>query len=155
VIVATSADETRAVARSLAELLGPGDVVLLSGGLGVGKTTFAKGLAAGLGVTDEVVSPTFTLARSYDDGRLPLVHVDVYRLGTEQEVLDLGLDDLVGDDGVLVVEWGDVAAGALGEERLEVRLVAVGDGDDREITMTPVGAAWRSRRDALAGLGAS
>ena len=153
-IVAASADETREIARSLAELLGPGDVVLLAGGLGAGKTTFAKGLAAGLGVEDVVVSPTFTLARAYE-GRLPLVHVDVYRLETEHEVLDLGLDDLVGDDGVLVVEWGDAAAAALGAERLEVRLVAVGEADDREISMTPVGASWRDRSDAITALTAS
>ena len=152
--MATSPDETIAVARSLAQLLGPGDVVLLSGGLGAGKTTFAKGLAAGLGVVDEVVSPTFTLVREYE-GRLPLVHVDVYRLETEHEVLDLGLDDLVGDDGVLVVEWGDVAATALGAERLEVRLEAVGDADDRAITMTPVGASWAARSDAIATLDAA
>lgn len=154
-IVAASADETHRVARSLAALLRPGDVVLLSGDLGAGKTTFAKGLAAGLGVEDVLVSPTFTLARVYEGGRLPLVHVDVYRLEREHEVLDLGLDDLVGDDGVLVVEWGDVAATALGAEWLEVRLVAVGHGDDREITMTPVGASWAVRSGAIAALGAT
>jgi tRNA threonylcarbamoyladenosine biosynthesis protein TsaE len=151
VIVAASADETREIARSLAELLRPGDVVLLSGGLGAGKTTFAQGLAAGLGVQDAVVSPTFTLAREYE-GRLPLVHVDLYRLETEHEVLDLGLDDLVGDDGVLVVEWGDAAAAALGAERLEVRLVMVSEADDREISMAPVGASWRDRSDAITAL---
>lgn len=153
-IVATSADETHEIARSLAALLGSGDVILLSGDLGAGKTTFAKGLAAGLGVADVVVSPTFTLARVYE-GRLPLVHVDLYRLEREHEVLDLGLDDLMGDDGVLVVEWGDVAAATLGAERLEVRLVAVGEGDDREISITPIGVSWHDRRVAINALAGS
>ena len=84
----------------------PGDVVVLAGELGAGKTVFAKGIATALGITEPVVSPTFTIVREYD-GPIPLVHVDVYRLDHLQELLDLGLDDLVGDDAVTVVEWGD------------------------------------------------
>ncbi len=151
-VVTHGADETRALGRSLAELLGVGDVVLLAGGLGAGKTTFVKGIAAGLGVTDEVVSPTFTLARTYDDGRLPLVHVDVYRLEREAEVLDLGLEDLA-DDGVLVVEWGDAVATVLGGDHLDVRLDLRDDADERAITFDPIGASWASRADALQALG--
>jgi tRNA threonylcarbamoyladenosine biosynthesis protein TsaE len=151
-VVATTAEETRTVGRSIAPLLRAGDVVVVAGELGAGKTTFTQGLAAGLGVTDSVVSPTFTLAREYE-GRLRLVHVDLYRLDRAQEVLDLGLED-VADDAVLVVEWGDVAVAYLTPEHLEVRLAAdVGSGadDDRTITLTFRGRSWMPRADAVAG----
>ena len=144
-----SADHTRRVARAVASLLAPGDVVVLAGGLGSGKTTFVQGLAGGLDVTDAVVSPTFTLARTYD-GRLRLVHVDVYRLESAHELYDLGLDDLA-DDAVLAVEWGDVVRDYLGPDHLEVRLTPGAGSDDRHVAFTPRGA-WQARRDALATL---
>ena len=144
--------ETRGVGRSLATLLRPGDVVVLVGDLGSGKTTFVQGLAAGLDVTDVVVSPTFTLAREYA-GRLRLVHVDVYRLEQAQELLDLGLDE-VADDTVLAVEWGDVALAFLSPEHVEVRLATAPDDtpDDRLLAFTPRGRTWLDRQDALAAL---
>jgi tRNA threonylcarbamoyladenosine biosynthesis protein TsaE len=151
-VVATTPEQTRTVGRSLAPLLRAGDVVVVAGELGAGKTTFTQGLAAGLGVTDSVVSPTFTLAREYE-GRLRLVHVDLYRLDRAQEVLDLGLED-VADDAVLVVEWGDVAVAYLTPEHLEVRLAAdAGSGadDDRTIALTFRGRSWIPRADAVAG----
>jgi tRNA threonylcarbamoyladenosine biosynthesis protein TsaE len=144
-----SADQTRRVAHAVATLCGPGDVVVLAGGLGSGKTTFVQGLAAGLDVTETVVSPTFTLARTYD-GRLRLVHVDVYRLESAHELYDLGLDDLA-DGAVLVVEWGDVVADYLGPDRLEVRLTTGAGSDDRHLAFTARGA-WRARQTALASL---
>ena len=146
----STAAQTRAVAAVVADLLEPGDVLLLVGGLGAGKTEFTKGLAAGLGVREPVVSPTFTLVRAYE-GRLPLVHVDVYRLDRGTDVLDLGLEDLAGDDGVVVVEWGDLAAGFVPGEHLEVRLEPVPDGDpdERRVTMTPLGGRWHERLGAL------
>ena len=110
-LVSTSADATMVAARRVSELLVGGDVVLLAGDLGAGKTVFARGLAHGLGVTEPVLSPTFTLAREYR-GRLRIVHADVYRLDTVHELLDLGLYDL-DDDTVTIVEWGDVVSGAL------------------------------------------
>jgi tRNA threonylcarbamoyladenosine biosynthesis protein TsaE len=152
-IVARTAEQTRAVGGSVAPLLRAGDVVVVVGELGVGKTTFTQGLAAGLGVTDRVVSPTFTLAREYE-GRLRLVHVDVYRLDRAQELLDLGLED-VADDAVLVVEWGDVVAAYLAPEHLEVRLTTdrgSATGDERGIAMTPRGPSWAPRADALAAV---
>jgi tRNA threonylcarbamoyladenosine biosynthesis protein TsaE len=150
-VVATTAEQTRAVGRSIAPLLHAGDVVVVAGELGAGKTTFTQGLAAGLGVTDSVVSPTFTLAREYE-GRLRLVHVDLYRLDRAQEVLDLGLEDIA-DDAVLVVEWGDVAVAYLTPEHLEVRLADVGSGadDERTIALTFRGRSWMPRADAVAG----
>jgi len=124
-VTTRSAAETRALARSTATLLRAGDVVLLAGDLGAGKTEFVKGLAEGLGVTEPVVSPTFTLAREYE-GTLRLVHVDVYRLDRSVELDDLGLEEL-GDDAVTAVEWGDVAAAAFPTDRLEVRLEHLDD----------------------------
>jgi len=145
-----SAAETRRVGRAVATLLGPGDVVVLAGGLGTGKTTFVQGLAAGLDVDDAVVSPTFTLAREYA-GRVRLVHVDVYRLESAHELYDLGLEDLA-DDAVLAVEWGDVVRDYLAPDHLEVRLTGPADTpDDRHVAFTPRGT-WRDRRDALAAL---
>ena len=163
-----SPTETRALARAVADVLEADDVVLLAGPLGAGKTEFAKGIAEGLGVTVPVVSPTFTLAREYQ-GRLRLLHVDVYRLEYGQEILDLGLDDLAGDDAVTVVEWGDVAAALLPADHLEVRLepVSITDAkeadtdlptgdedllgdDDRIITFSMSGPSWIERQTALA-----
>lgn len=143
------ADATARRARALADVLEPGDVVVLAGDLGAGKTAFTKGLGAGLGVVGPVVSPTFTLAREYP-GRLRMVHADVYRLDRVQELLDLGLDDLAADDAVLVVEWGDVVGDALAAERLELRIDFVaGDPDARRIAVTWRGDRWERRRDAV------
>ena len=100
-------DETGAVGRELAATLVCGDVVLLEGDLGAGKTAFVRGLAEGLGIaSDQVSSPTFTLVQEYRAGRLPLIHVDLYRLNDPREIDDLGLDEIAAD-GVLAVEWAD------------------------------------------------
>lgn len=157
--LSTSAEQTRAVGRAIAELARPGDVVVLAGELGAGKTVLAQGLAAGLGVDEPVVSPSFTLVREYF-GRLPVAHVDVYRLGRVQELIDLALDEGPGRDGITVVEWGDLIASALGTQRLEVRLDRSGDeagggtgaDDERVITLTSYGSAWTARLAALADL---
>jgi tRNA threonylcarbamoyladenosine biosynthesis protein TsaE len=143
-------DETRALGEGLGRtLLRAGDVVVLSGELGTGKTAFAQGVARGLGVTEPVVSPTFTIVREYV-GRLPLAHVDVYRLDRLQELHDIGFDELL-DEGVTLVEWGDVAATALPAERLEVRLELAGaEAGDREICLSPLGASWQARSRRLA-----
>ncbi len=143
-----SAEETRALATRIGALLRPGDVVVLDGELGTGKTVFAKGIAVALGITEPVVSPTFTVVREYD-APLPLVHVDVYRLDHLQELHDLGFDDLVGSDAVTLVEWGDHVSALLPADRLGVRLEP-GDGDDdRVVTIDAAGVSWVGRRDAL------
>ncbi len=148
--ISRSPTDTKELGRALAAVLEPGDVVVLTGELGAGKTTFVRGLAEGLGASGPVVSPTFTLAREYR-GRLPILHVDLYRLDRVQEVIDLGLEDLAGDDAVIVVEWGDVAAAYLpGEERLEVRIErGFGDDDERVVTLAPAGPSWWTREHAL------
>jgi tRNA threonylcarbamoyladenosine biosynthesis protein TsaE len=148
--VTGSGDETITLAARVGELLLPGDVVVLAGDLGSGKTTFAKGIGRGLGVTEPIVSPTFTIVREYE-GRVPLVHVDVYRLDHVQELHDLGLEELAGDDAVTMVEWGDVVGALLPQARLEVRLDPGAHDDERRITLVPTGSAWQRRSAALAG----
>jgi tRNA threonylcarbamoyladenosine biosynthesis protein TsaE len=146
--------QTRALAAALAELAEPGDVVLLVGDLGAGKTAFAQGFAAGLGIDEPVTSPTFTLVRSYS-GRLTLHHVDVYRLDRLQEALDLDLAEMIDDGGVTLIEWGDVVAPALPAEFLEVRL-DYGEAEcDRTVALRPVGSRWSSRDDHLHAVAAT
>jgi tRNA threonylcarbamoyladenosine biosynthesis protein TsaE len=148
-VATQSADETIALAQRVGGLLIPGDLIVLAGDLGSGKTTFAKGIGRGLGVNDPIVSPTFTLVREYE-GRLRLVHVDVYRLDHVQELHDLGLEELAGNDAVTLVEWGDVVEAFLPAERLEVRLEPGADDDDRVVTLVASGPSWHSRRAGLA-----
>lgn len=137
---ATAAD-TRAVGRRLASLLRAGDVVLLAGDLGAGKTVFAGGIGEGLGLDDPVVSPTFVLARRYR-GLMPMVHVDLYRVGSSSEVDDLDLDTEA-SDAVLVVEWGQAAEQSFGDDHLLVRLM-VDTGGQRTLELVPRGS-WKDR----------
>jgi tRNA threonylcarbamoyladenosine biosynthesis protein TsaE len=149
------AAETHALGQRLGALLRPGDVVVLDGDLGTGKTVMAKGIALALGVTDPVVSPTFTVVREYD-APTPFVHVDVYRLDHLQELHDLGFDDLVGGDAVTVVEWGERVSAVLPSDRLRVLLEPGADDDERVVSVDAAGATWGDRRDALgAALGAA
>ncbi|MEA2686319.1 MAG: tRNA threonylcarbamoyladenosine biosynthesis protein TsaE [Actinomycetota bacterium] len=144
----TSVEGTRALAAEMAPLAKPGDLILLAGDLGAGKTAFVQGFANGLGVTEPVTSPAFVLARPYP-GRLTLLHLDVYRLEHIQELHDLGISELLDDGGVTVIEWGDVVASALPADFLEVRMTP-GDGDDeRFLSMRWVGSAWPPRAAAL------
>jgi len=149
--VTRSAADTHALAERIGSLLRAGDVVVLAGELGAGKTVFAKGLARALGISEPVVSPSFTIVREYD-APLPLVHVDVYRLDHVQELHDLGFDDLVGGDSVTVVEWGDRVRAVLPPDRLDVRLDPGDDDDERRIWLDPSGTSWAARADALAAL---
>lgn len=153
VLRSTGAEETRRLAARLAHRCRPGDVVLLAGGLGAGKTTFAQGFGAGLGVAEPVTSPTFTLVRQYPVDRPPIttfLHADVYRLDHLREVADLGLGELVGDAGVALVEWGDVAEPVLGKGALTVRLETDPDDEDcRRISLGPPGEAWSGRWKAV------
>lgn len=134
--------DTRAAGGRLAAQCRPGDVVILAGPLGAGKTTFAGGLAEGLGVEEPVTSPSFVIMRRYDSGFLPLIHVDVYRLGSLGEFDDLDVLE-EGRDGVVVVEWGDAVVAGLPEDHLRVELAV--DGDRRIVRLHPAGS-WVSRR---------
>lgn len=135
--------ETLAVARRLAPLMRVGDVVLLSGELGSGKTTFVKGLAEGLGVERAVASPSFIIARTYRDGLMPLTHADVYRIASLAEVDDLDLLEQAAD-GVLVVEWGRAVANAMPADHLAVEFEVTGP-DTRRLRLVAKGS-WNDRR---------
>ncbi|HQZ34643.1 MAG TPA: tRNA (adenosine(37)-N6)-threonylcarbamoyltransferase complex ATPase subunit type 1 TsaE [Ilumatobacteraceae bacterium] len=142
---ASSLADTHAIASALARLSRAGDLIVLAGEMGTGKTAFAKGFGAALGVTEPITSPTFTLVHSYDAGKLTLHHADIYRLSTHNEVADLALAELLEDDGIVLVEWGDVVARSLGDHLL-VQLDPVGDDDDaRMITLGGIGPAWAAR----------
>jgi tRNA threonylcarbamoyladenosine biosynthesis protein TsaE len=152
-----AAEETESVAAALGNVLRPGDLVVLSGELGAGKTTFAKGVARALGVVEPVTSPTFTIVQEYD-ASVPMAHVDVYRLVHMQELHDVGFEELL-DGRVVLVEWGETIARALPSDRIEVRLTLTDDPDAREIEIKPRGASWAARadqlHDALAASGSS
>lgn len=139
-------EDTRAFGRALGERLRPGDLVVLSGPLGAGKTTLAQGIGAGLGVAGPVTSPTFVIARVHR-GPVPMVHVDAYRLDGVAEVDDLDLDASL-EESVTVVEWGEGKVEQLAEAYLEVRLVRR-DDDTREVELVGHGAGWADRGFAL------
>lgn len=159
-----SAAGTRALGEAVARLLQPGDVLLLIGGLGAGKTTFVQGLARGLGYEGAVTSPTFMLCQTYP-ARLDLVHVDLWRLDRTSEVLDLGLDEELEQGSVVAAEWGEGAASLLGDDALIIRIESgasggvdegeaggaggVGGSDEgRDVVFEPHGR-WCERADAL------
>ena len=143
-------DDTRAFGRRLARVLRAGDLVLLTGPLGAGKTVLVQGIGAGLGVTDAITSPTFVIARVHR-GRTPLVHADAYRLGDRPdpraEIDDLDLDASA-DDAVTVVEWGAGLVEQLNDEYLRVRIDRL-DDDTRVIELVPHGGDWAERLNRL------
>jgi tRNA threonylcarbamoyladenosine biosynthesis protein TsaE len=140
--LATVAD-THRLGRDLAARLRPGDLVVLVGPLGAGKTALAQGIGVGLGVEEPVTSPTFVIARVHARGRIPLVHVDAYRLGSVADVDDLDLDASAGES-VTVVEWGQGLVEQLADEHLEVRLDRR-DDDVRVVRLIPHGPGWDER----------
>ncbi len=143
----STVEDTRAFGRTLADRLHAGDLVLLTGPLGAGKTALAQGIGAGLGVAGEVTSPTFVIARVHRGGRVPLVHVDAYRLGAvadpRAEVDDLDLDASV-EDSVTVVEWGEGMVEQLADTYLEVRIDRL-DDDTRVVELVGHGGDWDTR----------
>ncbi len=138
-VVTRSAEETEEVGARLGRELGPGSVVGLTGELGAGKTRFIQGLVRGLGVTAMVTSPTFVLVNQYR-GRLTVHHVDAYRTASLTELLDLGLEELLGGEGVTVVEWADKLAALLPADTVRVHIEGVGD-EPREVSITRPGGA--------------
>ena len=151
-----SAGETTSLGSRIGSLLRPGEVVLLVGDLGTGKTTFVQGIASGLGIATLPRSPTFTMVHTYDGGTYPLVHVDLYRLDTSNEVLNLGLEELFEPPAVAVVEWGEKATTIVGDHYLELDFAwepggsgaAEASDDVRNIKFLPVGR-WQSRMGEL------
>lgn len=142
-VLTHSAEETRILGAALAPLLLPGDVISLSGDLGAGKTCFVQGLATALGAPGRVLSPSFTIVHEYE-ARYPIVHLDVYRLDSFQEVLDLGFEEFLDPRAILLLEWGDAVEPLLPRSHLRVELKR-GDpeaDDDRIIVFRPRGEEW-------------
>ena len=131
-------EDTQALGMQLAQALKRGDVVLMTGDMGAGKSEFSRGVARGLGITCAVPSPSFTILNVYEEGRIPLYHFDWYRIGDESELTDMGLDEFVGGDGVALIEWHERAPYLVPETSLEVRLEPQEDGS-RRITFIPHG----------------
>ncbi|MDQ3700360.1 MAG: tRNA (adenosine(37)-N6)-threonylcarbamoyltransferase complex ATPase subunit type 1 TsaE [Chloroflexota bacterium] len=150
-VVSQGPDETRRVGALLGALLAAGDVLLLEGQLGAGKTVFAQGVAAGLDVSDAVTSPTFTLIHEHA-GRVPLYHVDLYRIEGDVDAVALGLEDYLRGDGVAVVEWAGRAAQLMPAERLQITLVPGDGANHRIIRISGAGARWQGLRAALVPL---
>ena len=132
--VTNSAAETQALGEELASRLQAGDVVVLEGELGAGKSELARGIARGLGVKETVTSPSFTILNVYESGRCPLYHFDWYRLESEDELYELGMDEYLGGDGIAVVEWAERCPEAVPEKHLRISLEVIGE-EQRKIVI--------------------
>lgn len=142
-IVSKKAKDTEKLAKKIAQFLKPQDIILLDGDLGAGKTTFTKGLALGLGIKKNVKSPTFTIVREYHEGRLPLYHMDVYRL-EDASADDIGLDEYFNGDGVSVVEWSQFIDNELPNEYLIIHIIKDEQNDDqRKIVIEAKGERYQ------------
>ncbi len=136
--VSNSPGETEALGTALARKLPPGAVVAFTGDLGAGKTAFVRGMARGLGIPDRVTSPTFTIVNEYEGGRLPLFHFDMYRLGSSDELFDIGWEDYLARGGVCAVEWSEIIDDALDPDAVRVDIRRGADQDQRILTITGV-----------------
>ena len=121
-IIIRSEEDTKSLGLKLADELEAGDVIALIGDLGTGKTALTRYIAEGLGVTETISSPTFTIVKEYTSGRLPLYHFDVYRLGDSEEFYDIGGEEYLYGDGVCIIEWADIIEDALPEDAIVLRL---------------------------------
>lgn len=154
--VTTSCEETIALGERLGSSLRAGDVLVLTGDLGAGKTQLTKGIAAGLGVKADVTSPTFTIEMVYEGADLPLYHFDLYRLDSADELEDTGIFDVLGSDGVCAIEWGEQFADEIGDARVDVYVTrledeaAAGEEPPREVRLVAHGARGE---ELLAALG--
>lgn len=144
-LISHSVAQTRRIAARLAALLRPGDVLLLEGQLGAGKTAFTQGLAAGLGIHDYVNSPTFVLVNEYP-GDIPLNHIDLYRLDDPRQAIDIGIEDYIGGDGVTVIEWPERGGEFMPEERLLIRLTYLSE-TKRTLRFNAVGRRYTTLLD--------
>ena len=134
-----SEDDTRELAENIESEKFPGMVICLIGELGSGKTAFVKGFAASLGLKDDITSPTFNIVKEYEDGEMPLFHMDVYRLEDTDETI--GFNDYFKSNGVTIIEWADMIEDKLPEERLEIKFKVV-DENTRVLVLTPYGQAY-------------
>ncbi|HWC13644.1 MAG TPA: tRNA (adenosine(37)-N6)-threonylcarbamoyltransferase complex ATPase subunit type 1 TsaE [Actinomycetota bacterium] len=147
-VTTSSPEETRILGAALAPTLLPGDVISLSGDLGAGKTVFVQGVATALGVDGGITSPTFTIVHEYE-GRYPIIHMDVYRLDSFQEVLDLGFEELLDPQAILIVEWGEAVAPLFPRSYLEVDITRAGEEDQRLFVFRPHAPDWLAKLQAM------
>lgn len=131
-IVIKSEEDTRKLGLELAEVAEPGDIIALIGDLGTGKTALTRYIAEGLGIKSTISSPTFTIVKEYNNGRMPLYHFDVYRLNDGDELLDIGAEDYLYGKGLCVIEWADIVEDVLPENRLTLR-IEYGENDGERI----------------------
>ena len=137
-LLSHSPEDTEDIGARLAEQLEPGAVVAFTGDLGAGKTAFTRGLARGLGIPDRITSPTFTIVNEYEGGRLPLFHFDMYRLGSADELFDIGWEGYLRRGGVCAVEWSENIADALEEDAVRVDIRRGASDQERVITIAGV-----------------
>lgn len=147
--VTQSADGTFNLGRALGERLTGGDVVCLTGELGAGKTLFAQGIAAGLGITEEVTSPTFSLMQIYETGRIPVHHFDLYRLDNPIDLYNIGFEEYVGGTGAAIIEWADKFTEEMPERRLWVTISRGGETTERLIMLQPKGERYQRLGEEL------
>ena len=148
-VISNSAEQTRKVGVRLGKLASPGDIILLVGPLGAGKTCLTQGIALGLGIDEYTLSPSFVLVREYQ-GRLPLYHIDLYRLDKIEEVVQLGLDDYLYGNGVCVVEWADKGLSILPEEHLLIEIEFI-SSTKRKLNFVPQGTRYMEMLSRLKG----
>jgi len=153
-LISHSPAETLELGSRLARTLSPGDVVLLTGTLGSGKTTLARGMAIGLGIEDpaSVHSPSFTLVNRYQ-GRCPIYHADLYRVAGEREMRTIGLEDMCGSEGITIIEWGERMPGSV-EATMQIQIFDLG-GERRELRVVAMGQSRKPRRSQLSAKGAA
>jgi len=143
-------EDTKRLALCISKVVRPGDVILLSGDLGAGKTTLTRFLAQGLGIDQrEVTSPTFNLIHEYLDGDLPLIHADLYRLGEGSDIFDMGLEDYLNNENILIVEWSNFLSGPISSEFLEIRLAI--EESERTAIIDSKGSGWIERIRKIEG----
>ena len=149
--VSRCVSDTHAIAAAIAGMCRPRDIIILAGDMGAGKTAFTVGFARALGVSEDdyVSSPTFTLVHSYESGKIPLLHADLYRLQTLGEVIDLGLREQVDAGAIALVEWGDVAADVLGDALTISFTHDDNDDDIRHLSISVDGHGWDTRWERL------
>jgi len=141
-LISKSAEDTYKIGERLGQLLIPGSIICLTGDLGAGKTAFTQGIGKGMGITEHIVSPTYTIINEYTSGRIPLYHFDVYRLGSSDEMYELGCDEYFYGDGATVLEWADNVDDVIPNEKLWITIRKLENPDEREIVFKAFGTDY-------------
>ena len=139
---------TSSLGEKIGKFLFPGAILCLNGDLGAGKTALTKSIALGLGIREDITSPTFTIVNEYEDGRLKLNHFDVYRIGSSDEMYDIGFEEYIGSEGVCIIEWSQIIEDILPDERLDINIKYEDEG--RRLEVSPRGQAYKSLVEEVA-----